>query len=71
VYREFCRRASLRPFTARAFTDMLSELDLSSLSRCRVVSKGRYGRTRQITVELPPELSDTLYSAILMGMDLR
>ena len=56
IYNVFCSRAGLRPLTRRAFGDMLNELDMYSLLRSHVVSKGRYGRTREITVDLPEEL---------------
>ena len=55
-YKLVCERASLRPLSPRAFADLLAELDLYSLLRTRVMSRGRYGRTREIFVDLPDEL---------------
>ncbi len=70
AYRAFCRRAKLGPLTARAFGDLISELDIYSLLRSRVVSRGRYGRTREMTLDLPPELVDKIYSGILLNFDI-
>ena len=71
TYKGFCAGAGLRPLSGRAFGDLLTELDMYSLLRCRVLSRGRYGRSRQITLELPEELVGKIREAILMHFDLR
>ena len=71
AYKAFCRRAKLRPLTARAFGDLISELDIYSLLRSRVVSRGRYGRTREMTLDLPQELVDKIYSGILLNFEMQ
>ncbi len=65
AYREFCSKRSIRPLTARVFGDLIAELDLYCLLRSRIISRGRYGRTREITLDLPEELVDRIYSTIL------
>jgi len=60
----------MRPMTGRAVADILSELDLYSLIRTRVVSKGRYGRTREIILDLPSELVDSIHDTIRMSFDV-
>ncbi|MCY2952678.1 MAG: hypothetical protein NTU53_12010, partial [Planctomycetota bacterium] len=55
-YKLVCDRASLRPLSPRAFADLLAELDVYALLRTRVMSRGRYGRTREIFVDLLDEL---------------
>jgi Cdc6-like AAA superfamily ATPase len=55
----------------RAFGDFLSELDMYSLLRCHIVSRGRRGRTREITLELPEELVGKIREAILVHFNLR
>jgi len=70
-YAAFCVRADLRPLTARAFGDLLSELDVYAYLRSRVLSKGRYGRSRQITVDLPGSAIEKIHQAILMNFELR
>ena len=71
AYKGFCQRATLRPLTGRAFGDLISELDIYSLVRSRVLSRGRYGRTREIVLDLPQELIDRLYSQILQNFDMQ
>ena len=47
------------------------ELGISALVRVRVLSRGRYGRTREISLELPGELVDKIYDTILLNFALR
>ena len=70
AYGAFCRRASLRPLTGRAFGDLVAELDMYSFLRTRVESRGRYGRTRQIVIDIPDDLTGRIYDTILLNFDL-
>lgn len=65
AYHELCRRFHTRALTSRVFGDLIAELDLYCLLRSRIVSRGRYGRTREIILDLPEELVDKIYQAIL------
>ena len=71
AYRTFGETTGLRPFTARAFGDLLTELDMYSFLRCRVLSRGRYGRTREIGLDLPDDLIANIHNTILSSFDLR
>lgn len=71
TYKAFCQRVGLRPLTGRAFGDLISELDIYSLLRSRVLSRGRYGRTREIVLDLPGEVIDRLYSQILLNFEMQ
>lgn len=71
AYRDFCERVRLRPLSARAFGDQLAELDMYSLIRCRVLSKGRYGRSREIRIDLPADVVQRVADAIYLNFDLR
>ena len=53
VYRNICEVNVTRPLTQRRFCDMISFLDLYGLINARVVSHGRYGKTREIMQSLP------------------
>ncbi|MCX6709827.1 MAG: ORC1-type DNA replication protein [Candidatus Woesearchaeota archaeon] len=55
VYRGICRQISLRPLTQRRVSDILGELDMLGIITAKVISKGRYGRTREISFSLPEE----------------
>lgn len=56
AYRKLCESELVRPLTQRRFSDMISFLDLYGLVNARVVSKGRYGNTREIYSSLPKEV---------------
>ncbi|MCO6438586.1 MAG: AAA family ATPase [Phycisphaerae bacterium] len=70
AYNRFCRRVGLRGMTGRAFGDLLAELDIYSLIRSRILSRGRYGRTREITIDLPQELVEKIDGTIRMNFDV-
>lgn len=69
-YRRFCQRVELRPLTGRAFGDLVSELDIYSLLRSRVLSRGRYGRTREIILDLPQGLTEKIHGRILLNFEM-
>jgi len=56
VYRDLCHGYGTRPLTQRRFCDMISFLDLYGLINARVVSRGRYGKTREIMGSLPEKV---------------
>lgn len=62
VYRRVCGKEQVRPLTQRRFSDMISFLDLYGLVNARVISKGRYGNTREISSALPAEVVQRLSS---------
>jgi len=70
AYRAFCQRVALRPLTGRAFGDLISELDIYSLLRSRILSKGRYGRSREIVLDLPQEVIEELYNVIVLNLEM-
>ena len=49
-YRELAKAAHYTPLTQRRVTDFISELDCLGVITARVISKGRYGRTREIVI---------------------
>jgi cell division control protein 6 len=67
AYKAFCDSTGLRSVTGRAFADLLAELDMYSLPRARVLSRGRYGRTREIMLEMSEELIQSMDTALRMN----
>ena len=67
AYQQVCEQAGLRCLTGRAFGDLLAELDIYSLIRSRILSRGRYGRTREIAIDHGQELIDKILSTIDLG----
>lgn len=60
VYKSICQNQVCRPLTQRRFCDMISFLDLYGLINARVVSMGRYGKTREIMSSLPEKAMKAL-----------
>ncbi len=52
LYARLCQQLSVRPLTQRRVADILTEDDMLGLISAPIVSKGRYGRTREITVSM-------------------
>jgi len=48
VYEDMCKKCALHPLTQRRVSDLLSELDMLGIINAKVISFGRYGRTREI-----------------------
>lgn len=55
-YKNLCVKVGLRPLTQRRIGDIIAELDMLGLITAKVVSKGRFGRTREISLNLPSTL---------------
>ncbi len=48
VYSMVCDECGKSPLTQRRVSDLISELDMLGIARSLVISKGRYGRTKEI-----------------------
>ena len=70
LYDSFCRQAGLTPLTQRAFSDLLSELDMYGFIRASTVSLGRYGRTKEIYASMSPVIVEQMARLILSNFDL-
>jgi len=49
-YKEVCNIVGMNPLTQRRVSDFIGDLDLYGMLSSRVISKGRLGRTREISV---------------------
>jgi len=56
IYRELCDQFGLSPLTQRRVSGLINELDMIGLLNSRVVSMGRYGRTKKIRLGMPRSL---------------
>jgi len=52
-YKGTCLDVGLTPLTQRRVSDIIAELDMLGIINARVISKGRYGRTREIAMAVP------------------
>ena len=56
IYKDYCLKCGLRPLTQRRVSDIIAELDMTGIIQTKVISKGRYGRTRKINIGMPPSV---------------
>ena len=70
AYDRFCSEAGLRPVTQRAFSDLICELDMYGLLRARTVSRGRYGRSKDIRAAMPLKVQRELVTEIRSQFDI-
>ena len=68
IYKSFCGKVGLKPLTQRRVSDIIAELDMLGIINARVISKGRYGRTREIKLGIPsstiPNIRTTLKESL-------
>lgn len=62
IYHELCSASGLEPLTQRRVSGLVNELDVMGILNARVVSFGRYGRTKKIRVGVPPHVIADTYS---------
>jgi len=56
IYQELCIKTRSEVLTQRRVSDIIAEFDMLGLINARVVSKGRYGRTREIKLAIPKNI---------------
>ena len=56
IYSELCDQSGLAPLTQRRVSGLINELDVIGLLNSRVVSMGRYGRTKKIRLSIARSL---------------
>jgi len=71
IYKHVCKQTGLIPLTQRRISDIIAELDMLGIICSRVISKGRYGRTREISVAVPENTIPKIYSVLLESLDLK
>ncbi len=69
-YTKLCSHTSQRPLTTRRVSDIIAELDMFGIVNARVVSKGRYGRTKEVTLSVPPSLSANIEKSLKESLGL-
>jgi len=70
LYKTVCSRTNLRPLTQRRVSDILGEFDMLGIINAKLISKGRYGRTREISLAVPENLEPELKKIIEEGLNL-
>ncbi len=52
TYKEICKKANISPLSQRRVADLISELDMLGVINARLISYGRGGRTREISLSV-------------------
>ncbi len=56
IYKRLCNKTNTSILTQRRISDIISEFDMLGIVNAKVISKGRYGRTREISLEIPENI---------------
>jgi len=70
LYKDFCNRIGLRPLTQRRISDIITELDMLGIINANVISKGKYGRTREITIAIPNSSTPNIFKILKNQLEL-
>jgi cell division control protein 6 len=63
VYAELCGELSVTPLTQRRLSTLVNELDSMGLLNAKVISMGRYGRTKKIRLEIARTLIRDVFAS--------
>src|SRR3989344_4893217 len=69
-YIDLCKKVGLKPLTQRRISDIIAELDMLGIINSKVISKGRYGRTREIQLNIPSSNLVKIREALKEGLGL-
>ncbi len=64
LYKTVCNKTGLRPLTQRRVSDIIAELDMLGIINAKVISKGRFGRTREIRISLSKSIERKMLSLL-------
>ncbi|MBW2966760.1 ORC1-type DNA replication protein [Candidatus Woesearchaeota archaeon] len=70
LYKKICSQTSLRPLTQRRVSDVIAELDMLGIINASIISKGRYGRTREISLAIPSSVEEKIKQVLAEGLAL-
>jgi archaeal cell division control protein 6 len=70
IYKTISSRTGLRPLTQRRISDIIAELDMLGAINAKVISKGRHGRTREISVSIPLAILQKTKKILEEGLSL-
>ena len=69
-YKELCEKTSNEILTQRRVGDIIAEFDMLGIINAIVISKGRYGRTREIKLVIPPQLIPKIKTILSSSLGL-
>ncbi|MFH1649403.1 MAG: ORC1-type DNA replication protein [Candidatus Woesearchaeota archaeon] len=63
-YKGLCDQVSQRPLTQRRVSDVIQEMDMLGIINANVISKGRFGRTREISLAIHHSLKTKIMTTL-------
>ncbi len=70
IYKDVCNKTGLRPLTQRRLSDIIAELDMFGIINAKVVSKGRYGRSKKISIPMPEQVKEKLKKSLESALEI-
>ncbi len=64
IYKSLCGKTNTNILTQRRVSDIISEFDMLGIVNAKVISNGRYGRTRNISLEIPETILPRIRSIL-------
>jgi len=71
IYQSLCTNTATAPLTQRRIGDIIAEFDMQGIITARVISKGRYGRTREIKLAIPDNIQEKVKEIIKDSLGLK
>tara|TARA_Y100000034_G_scaffold14075_1_gene14726 strand:- start:36398 stop:37609 length:1212 start_codon:yes stop_codon:yes gene_type:complete len=71
LYKKLCDHVKFRPLTQRRISDIIAELDMLGIINVSVISKGRYGRTREISLAVPEAILSKIKTTLKNSLDIK
>ena len=68
LYKTVCVKTGMLPLTQRRISDILAELDMLGIINAKIISKGRYGRTREISLVIPHSTEQKIKQVLEEGL---
>lgn len=70
IYQELCNKTKTDVLTQRRISDILADLDMMGIINSKVISKGRYGRTRSIRMGVPDNIIKKIEDILIDSLGL-
>src|SRR3989338_5677083 len=71
VYKTVCKQTKLNVLTQRRVSDIIAEMDMLGIINAKIISKGRYGRTRDMSLSIDENLILKLQTVLEKSLQLR
>lgn len=69
-YKELCKRTHTEGLTQRRVSSIISEFDMSGLINAKDISRGKYGKTREIRSAIPKQIEEQAKNILIESLSL-